>query len=689
MRRPLGLALLALCLQCIACAPSGGSDLARWTLSVPGEAPSSVELPTILAVPDRAAHYVLAADVAVPATMRGRSVSIAVADSMALATLRVDGEPTMSCLTVPFERYRSNGASCWHFVAPDAPSMHLEITVENTTPLAHVFSTAPVFVDAPDGGARFRSIVIFDYASELATVCIAGLLATLYLIAYLFDRSRRAHLWFSLQAFAAAAYPLWWLGATQALIGAVDRAVMAMAMCFACYMSVLFTYAELGLGGRVHRGWAVMLGGGGLLGLAQVVPFQPQWLPIATSLAIDFGTLGQVILCARALPRSRDRTTPLVIGGTWLLILLAAPFDVPALIGLPTIGGGVRLVSLAIAMVGFGQGALLARQHVRSLRDADRLNADLRRQIAERSRDLADALAQLGSGSAGQQLREGEVVSGRYRVVRLLGAGGMGHVYEVVRIADEHRLALKLLGSAATRDDFARLAREAEIAAKIAHPNLVAIADVDVTETHGLFLVMELVAGGSVADRRDRWGDAAWAMPVLRQVGVGLAALHDAGIVHRDLKPANVLLASDHAVAKISDFGISAVDTRAALAAADTLVQGDDGTARSPALTRTGMMLGTPQYMAPELAHGSRRATAAADVFAFAVLAHELLFAEYPFGAPPILDAIYGRAPARKRSFATAAALGADAARVLDACLEWQPARRPSARDVVDALDAS
>ena len=192
--------------------------------------------------------------------------------------------------------------------------------------------------------------------------------------------------------------------------------------------------------------------------------------------------------------RARGRLA-VIIGLTWLAITLAAPFDVPALIGLPTHEGGVRIMSLAISLVGLGQGALLARQHVTSLRDADALNVELRRQVADRSRELAEALAQLG-GPRERALGVGDVVGTRYRVVRPLGAGGMGEVYEVERLADGRRLALKVVLGLATRDQLARLAREGQIAAQVVHPNLVAVMDVDVTTEHGLFVVMELVDGG-------------------------------------------------------------------------------------------------------------------------------------------------------------------------------------------------
>jgi len=675
--------LLAACLACLACAGCArtpSTDLARWQLVLPGEPPQEVVLPARLSVPDRPLHYVLRADVPIPPQMRGAPVSLAIADTFAHATLRVDGEAALRCLDDGLERYRSNGAQCWHFDPRARSSVHLELEVDQTTRLTALFDTAPELVAASDGGARFRDVVVFDDVTGLGSVFAAALMAIFYAGAFLLDRSRRGHLWFALQAVGGMAYPLWWLGALQPTFGSADRCVLVLAMLGGGWASLQFTHDQLGLG-SVPRAWGPILGVGAATGIAQAFPFPPPWLPLVTAAFISLPTAAVVVLCARAL-RSRERATAATIGLTWLTMLLVAPFEVPALVGLPAHEAGVRLMPLAMLVVGMGQGALLARKHVTSLRDADVLNTELRRQIAQRSHELADALAQLGSG--GRQLGVGDVVNARYRIVRPLGAGGMGEVYEVERLSDGTRLALKVVQGAATRDQLARLAREAQLAAKIAHPNLVAIADVDFTTEHGVFLVMELVHGGSLVDQRGRYGDTTWALRVLRQVGEGLAALHDAGIVHRDLKPANVLLSVDGRVAKISDFGIASEETRVSSLA--STVEHGDPTRRAAGLTRTGAILGTPLYMAPELATGSKSAAPPVDVFALGVLAYELLDVGYPFVAPPFVDAVYGRPPKRARTLATTPRVDARLAAVLEGCLEADPAGRPTAHAVVEAL---
>jgi hypothetical protein len=674
--------LLLVCAACLGCSRDPVVALTRWQLVVPGEDPREVTLPERLPLPDRPLRYRLQADVPVPAAMRGAPVSIVIADTLARATLRVDRQLVLSCLPDRVDRYRSDGSQCWHFFLPAGTApLQLELEVDHTTPLTALIDTAPQLVAAPDGGTGFQRVLRFDDATDLGTVFLSGLLGTFYAAAFLLDRSRRQHLWFALQALGGVIYPLWWLGALQPVFGCADRCVLVEGMLAAGLASLYLTHAELGLG-PVPRAWRYVVGAGAVTGLAQIAPFPPPVVPLITAAIIGLPTATVVVLCARAALRSREKSTALVIGLTWLAIVVAAPFDVPALIGMPTYDGGVRFMSLAISVVGLGQGALLARQHVTSLRNADTLNAELRRQVADRSRELAEALAQLGSQTE-RWLDVGDVVGARYRVVRPLGSGGMGEVYEVERLADGHRLALKVVQGTASREQLARLAREGQIAAHIDHPNLVAVRDVDVTTDHGLFVVMELVDGGSLADLRARYGDRSWALRVLREVSEGLIALHAAGVVHRDLKPANVLVASDGA-AKISDFGISSLVEGRVSAMASTM-EAFDKTQRAGGMTRTGVILGTPRYMAPELATGSRLASPAVDVFALGVLAYELLDLGYPFAAPPIVEAIYGRPPTRTRSPAGTRVTDALAA-ILDACLDADPAKRPVARAVRDAL---
>jgi serine/threonine-protein kinase len=306
----------------------------------------------------------------------------------------------------------------------------------------------------------------------------------------------------------------------------------------------------------------------------------------------------------------------------------------------------------------------------------------------------------------------------------------MGTIYEVTRLTDGRKLALKLPREIHGAS-LARLAREAQIASTLSHPHIVAVVDVDVASGGFLFLVMELVEGTSLSGHRHRFGDVRWALHVLAQIADGLAALHRVGIVHRDLKPANVLVTSDAdptPAIKISDFGISLqadseddvldrerpVDEEATGELTQPRLQGrtEEPTrvlphqrarvrgakasgkrqriATSSFLTRTGQLPGTPSYMAPELIEGRKALSPAADMFSFGVIAHELLTGRRPFAEAPVL------ALAERRAVPVPSLLGegmrgcpAELAKALDACLALDREKRPSASELATALEES
>jgi hypothetical protein len=310
--------------------------------------------------------------------------------------------------------------------------------------------------------------------------------------------------------------------------------------------------------------------------------------------------------------------------------------------------------------------SVVFQRYDRALREAkDRemklLSDELRRHIADRAGKIASALARLKTEA--QPLRPGAVLEDRYRIVRPIGAGGMGAVYEVERLADHRRLALKVLTRAVDHAALARFAREAEIAAGLEHRNVVSVLDVDVSRSGTLFLVMELVTGASLAGARERFGDVAWALAVLRQIAAALAVMHARGIVHRDLKPANILV--DGEVVKVADFGLARLVDDLPLAA-------------------TGTIVGTPLYMAPELARGASAGGPSADVFSLGVIAFELLARELPFAAPPVLERLDGRevSPVKPLPPRVPQELGA----LVHACLAEDPAARPTASDVAGSL---
>ncbi len=256
---------------------------------------------------------------------------------------------------------------------------------------------------------------------------------------------------------------------------------------------------------------------------------------------------------------------------------------------------------------------------------------------------------------------------GPYEIVAPLGAGGMGEVYRARDTRLGREVAIKVLPAQLldSAEALARFEREARAVAALNHPHILALHDVGregplayaVTELLEGQTFRELIAGGPMPPRR--------ALEVLSQVARGLGAAHERGIVHRDIKPENLFLTRDGR-AKILDFGVATV----ADAGATTRFSGH--------MTEPGMVIGTPAYMAPEQL-AAQPATPRSDIFAFGIVAYELLTGAHPFrrGTPGETMAAIMRdePPPLGRA---AAGLAPGAARVLARCLEKNAAERPS-----------
>jgi serine/threonine-protein kinase len=213
-----------------------------------------------------------------------------------------------------------------------------------------------------------------------------------------------------------------------------------------------------------------------------------------------------------------------------------------------------------------------------------------------------------------------QVLDGNYRIVGELAAGGMGEVYVAAHLRLPRRLAIKTLQPefASNQERVARFCREAYLLAQLDHPNIVQVLDFNVAPNGVPYIAMELIDGVDLCDELDRGRrlEIAEIVSIIRQVASALGAAHAAGIVHRDLKPDNVLLTratGQLLVVKVIDFGLAL----------------REGTGR---VSDDHTLSGTPDYMAPEQAHGRRCSMdARTDQFALAALAYTLLSGRTPF----------------------------------------------------------
>jgi tetratricopeptide (TPR) repeat protein len=230
----------------------------------------------------------------------------------------------------------------------------------------------------------------------------------------------------------------------------------------------------------------------------------------------------------------------------------------------------------------------------------------------------------------------GQMVSGRYRIVRFLGRGGMGEVFEAEDCELKGRVALKTLLPAIASDSrmLARFKQEIQLSRKVSHPNVCRVFDLArhpadaAADVATVFLTMEFLDGETLAERLRREGrmSPAEALPLLAQMADALDAAHRAGVIHRDFKPANVMLApsGEGVRAVVTDFG---------------LARGSSTTGETTA-TLTGAIMGTLDYMSPELMGGDP-ASIASDIYAFGTTAYKMITGALPFpSGTPLAGAI-------------------------------------------------
>jgi serine/threonine protein kinase len=271
----------------------------------------------------------------------------------------------------------------------------------------------------------------------------------------------------------------------------------------------------------------------------------------------------------------------------------------------------------------------------------------------------------------------GQVIGGKYRLARLIGRGGMGTVFEAVNVQLDKRVAIKILlpESAHIEQVTERFKREARSAASIGHENIVDVYDLDTTEDGVVYIVMELLSGCDLADvlKDDRCISVERACTIGLQTARALGAAHERGIIHRDLKPENIFLTKKQSgeVVKIVDFGIAMIKEHGSLSR----------------LTTDGILLGTPYYMSPEQARGSKDLDHRVDIYALGAVLFEALTGNVLFSGETYLEVISKhqiQPPPMLQERKPDLAVPGGVENIIMKMLEKDPNRRPPAMSEVE-----
>lgn len=256
------------------------------------------------------------------------------------------------------------------------------------------------------------------------------------------------------------------------------------------------------------------------------------------------------------------------------------------------------------------------------------------REIAVRAKKLLERLGtpqqarrpnltSLENNQASEQ--EHTTLNNRYKLLELIGEGGMGRVYKAMDLIEDKVIALKLLRSEYIHDEteVRRFAREAAASMRIKHENVIKTYEYGLIPSGQAYITMEVLKGYPLSDRISSGHilPLSWTLPIIYQVCLAVAEAHRQGVIHRDLKPTNIFIldtATPLPVVKVLDFGIALIAANKAATASDDR------------LTNPNVIVGTPQYLSPEQIKGTEVDTRS-DIYMLGILFYELLTSEVPF----------------------------------------------------------
>src|SRR5271170_3610926 len=292
----------------------------------------------------------------------------------------------------------------------------------------------------------------------------------------------------------------------------------------------------------------------------------------------------------------------------------------------------------------------------------------------------------------GPRFQPGELVLGRFRIIRPIGRGGMGEVYE----AEDLQLgivALKTIRNsiASSSDAFERFRQEVQLARRVSGPQVCRIHELYLLPASGrfeatAFLTMEYLDGITLYEKTQKDGPLPWkeALSIALQICEGLRLIHEKGIIHRDLKTGNIMLckrAGDTRVV-LMDFGLARDFNE------DANKSGSSPSAGKPAKTLPQMIMGTPEYMAPEQFE-AKPVSPATDIYALGIILYELVTGLHPYAADTPVAAAIRRAKQPRPPSSLRPKVPGQCDRIIEHCLQYDPEKRfQSAKEVAKALRA-